>query len=314
MSEKRIGINCGVLAKQYGDDRALEICAEAGFDAVDFGLERFNCTKGDLYSRGEDAVGEYFTRLAERARAIGIEISQTHGRCATFRRDDPAHNEQVRRLSRLDLLATSALGAPYCVIHSITSGRWVGASPEEMRRANLAMYGELFPIAEAFGVGISLETFGDAKVNGERVRDFFGCIDELAAQYDALPSHAKTICMDTGHTHKAHDVDPSVPDAPDAIRRLGSRIGLLHLNDNNGASDQHLPPLVGGGGGYVDWSETLLALEEIGYAGVYSFELSTRGYGTALEDAVLFLGKYLRRFVNGAVGVGASTTRENRKS
>ena len=38
---KQVGLSIGELQGRFGDKRALEIAVESGFDAVDFGLDRF---------------------------------------------------------------------------------------------------------------------------------------------------------------------------------------------------------------------------------------------------------------------------------
>ena len=37
---KKIGLSIGGLQLKYGEERALEICAEAGFDSFDFDLSK----------------------------------------------------------------------------------------------------------------------------------------------------------------------------------------------------------------------------------------------------------------------------------
>ena len=54
-----------------------------------------------------------------------------------------------------------------------------------------------------------------------------------------------------------------------AVYELGDRIFHTHLSDNDGQTNAHWRP----GKGKIDWSETLAALHDIGYAGVLSIEL-----------------------------------------
>lgn len=118
---------------------------------------------------------------------------------------------------------------------------------------------------------------------------------------DMLDTKNKMLCMDTGHTHKAHCVKPSVLDTVDAIRYLGKDIKLLHLNDNNGYFDQHLPPCYAGSELGLVWKNVFAALDEIGYDGVCNFELTLGHYGKVLNETVAFLGKYLRRVADGTM-------------
>ena len=241
----------------------------------------------------------YFKDIKKRADELGIEIGQTHGRVSIYGKDErlyPVIDENARR----DLLATAALGAPPCIMHSVSTIHHPDETPERMRALNLAFFTKLIPHAEQYGVTVALETFGDAMANGERVIDFFGDVTELKAQYDALPTARKTLCMDTGHTHKAAAVKPSVMDTVDAIRYLGNDITVLHLNDNNGATDQHLPPHYAGKNGGLDWKAVMQALSDVGYSGIYNFELAVP-YGSLLEETTRYFAKYLRHFVDGTL-------------
>ena len=297
---KKIGISCGDITRRYGGIRSLEICAASGFDAVDFDLHS-GIESDDIHTKSDQEVIEYCNGIKKRADELGLIISQTHGLCTTFIPNDEMHNATVLEQSRRDLLATSALGAPSCVIHSITTSKWFGASDETMHKTNNEMFSMLIPYAERYGVNIALETFGDIRRDGNRYIDFFGDVYELKKQYDMLDTKNKVLCMDTGHTHKANSAKPSVLDTVEAIHYLGSDIKLLHLNDNNGFSDQHLPPFLAGDSLQLKWKNVMAALDDIGYDGIYNFELLLGRTGAMMDDYVHFLGAYLRKFINGEI-------------
>ena len=55
---KKIGLSTGALQLKYGDERALEICAAAGFDSVDFDL---SIRRFDKYADAtDDEITDYF--------------------------------------------------------------------------------------------------------------------------------------------------------------------------------------------------------------------------------------------------------------
>jgi len=56
---------------------------------------------------------------------------------------------------------------------------------------------------------------------------------------------------------------------------LGSKIEVLHLNDNDTLKDQHKIPMTG----VIDWNEVFNALDEINYKGVYNMELNLKHFG-----------------------------------
>ena len=288
---KKIGISCASLCKRYGIERGLEICKESGFDAVDFNLEVYNL-EDDIYGGSEDAFESHFDMIKRKAAELELEISQTHGRCRTYFPDDEASKDWTHRICDRDLHATSLLGAPACVIHFINSTRWGKQPADVMRSASSEMYDNIVPFAEKYKAKIAMETFGAARINGARIRDFFADPIEFKMQYDRLDTQHKTICVDTGHTHEAESF--WVPPPEEMIRILGSDISLLHLHDNSGHWDDHLMP----GAGNINWPAVFDALDEVGYKGVYNFELKIRYAGALLEEYTNFLGKYLRAFVD----------------
>ena len=288
---KKIGISCQKIVKRYGVDRALEICKASGFDAIDFGLEIYNI--GDkIYSGSEETFVEHFGGIKKKADELGLLISQTHGRCTTYLPDDEKSREWLHAVTERDLRATSLLGAPACVVHFINSTRWGKQPAALMRETSREMFDKIIPYAEKYKVKIALETFGAARIAGARVRDFFADPTEFLDQFNGMDTEYKTICVDTGHTHEAESF--WVPPPEEMIRILGKDISILHLHDNSGHWDDHLLP----GMGNINWRAVFDSLDEVGYNGVYNFELSLAFAGSYLEDYIRFVGQYLRRFVD----------------
>lgn len=294
---KKIGISCETIVIKYGYEKAFEICKESGFDAVDFNLMQFgrHLDAPDIYNASNDEFEEYFTAIKNKAASLELEISQTHGRCTTYTPDEK-QCEYTRWVCEKDLQATRLLGAPACVIHSIKSIDYPKHHLDGtfMQQKNKELFDFLIPIAEKNHVKFALETYGRGTVNGLTKAEFFAHVNELKKQFDMLDTKNKTICVDTGHTHEA--VRFGVPGPAETIKTLGTDVTLLHLHDNNGFRDQHLPPLMGNG--TIKWSEIFDALDDIGYEGVYNFELVLGRYGNVLPDAIHFLGKWLRYFVD----------------
>ena len=288
---KKIGLSMSPVRRRYGWERAMEICKKSGFDAIDFNLECYN-VDDEIYGGSEDAFLSHFAKIKEKANDLELEISQTHGRCRTYLPDDEENREWFHRVAELDLKATSVLGSPACVQHFINNTRWGMRSPEELRAVSCDMFANIVPYAEKYQTKIALETFGAARVQGERIRDFFADPYELKKQFEAMNTAYKTVCVDTGHTHEAESF--WVPPPEETIRILGKDISILHLHDNTGHWDDHLIP----GMGNINWPGVFDALDEVGYSGVYNCELRLDFYGNMLEEAVGFIGRYMRKFVD----------------
>lgn len=288
---KKISISCGDIVQQYGIDRGLEICRESGFDAVDYNLDSYDF--GDpVYGGSEDAFEAHFTAIREKADSLGLSIGQTHGRCESYDPVDTARTDWFHRITEKDMKATRILGAPACVVHFINTTRWGKQPASLMREVCRDMYRAIIPYAEANGVKIALETFGAARISGDRIRDFFAVPEEFLLQYAWMDTEYKTMCVDTGHTHEAGSF--WVPPVGDMIRALGRDITLLHLHDNTGHWDDHLLP----GMGNINWPDVFDALDEVGYSGTYNCELRLGFFGSALEEFLHFAGRYIRTFVD----------------
>ncbi len=301
--DRLVGISIGALQKRYGDIRALEIASQIGADAVDFALEDEDNdyrNPNSVYSKGIDAVGEYYTKVRERADSIGIRINQTHGKMPGFR-NIQTEDEALVKNTEIDCFATSILGADACVVHNSTS-IFMGANPDPklMHKLSFDMFSQIIPFAKKYDVKIATETFGDA------VRfsscDFFGNIDEFEKAYKAIKDIDElkdnfTICVDTGHSNKAMRYDNPTP--ADVIRRLGNEVTVLHLNDNDTFRDQHKIPKTG----TINWNDVFDALDEIGYNGVYNMELNLAHFGkNFIVETAEFAVKVMKNILNERYG------------
>lgn len=74
------------------------------------------------------------------------------------------------------------------------------------------------------------------------------------------------------------------------LRRFGPQVRHLHLHDNDGRSDLHLPP----GTGCIDWPDVVAALREIHYAHTATIEVFARD-----RDYVLLALKRCREWFVG---------------
>lgn len=87
-------------------------------------------------------------------------------------------------------------------------------------------------------------------------------VAELLKLIEGLGDHVG-ICLDTGHAHfNGLDV------ASEALEG-GPRLFALHVHDNDGSDNQHLPP----GRGTIDWNAFLDALDETDFDGPRTFEV-----------------------------------------
>lgn len=299
---QKVSISIGALQRQFGDRGALEIASKIGADAVDFNLDgaEWDCRNPEsIYSKSDGEIYAYFNGLCEYARELGVEIGQTHGRyriCLIEEED----NEAILRNARLDCLATSALHAQYCVMHSLTLKTFgMDAQPEWLHQMNFERFHKIIAFAKEFSVKIAMETHGKFD---EKHCDFFGYYEEFIKSYERICSEGDnaqyfTVCVDTGHCNMAASFGN--PSTADVIRKLGSNISVLHLNDNNAYSDEHKIPMCGN----LDWNDILDALYEAGYQGNYNMELKLSQFGTGFEaETACFAVKVMRHMLEQKYG------------
>ena len=294
---KKISMCLCHFQMKAGDRYALEVAKRIGVDGIDFSLFMHDVRKeGDLYTLGEEAVAEYFTGIRRYADELGLEIPQTHGRLYGFG-ITPEDDAAFIRNSELDLLATGILRAKYCVVHT-PAITWVGDGKSDLEMYGICerMMSALIPFAKANGVKIAAETHGDS--GKYKKMEFFGYVEHLIESVDSVrkkydAKDALCVCVDTGHTNLT--VRYGEPSVGDVMRKLGSRLEVLHLHDNNGLRDQHKIPMTGD----LDWTDILSALDEIGYAGWYNLENDVTHFGEGFEvEEAAFSVKVLRQMLN----------------
>ncbi|MDQ7828052.1 MAG: sugar phosphate isomerase/epimerase family protein [Armatimonadota bacterium] len=127
------------------------------------------------------------------------------------------------------------LEAAYVVVHVGWRGDPSLPRPACLRRAEEAI-GILAPLAREAGVVLAVENVG---WHGQEVCDQ----EEFTALAARLPDTAGVL-LDVGHAYLAGW------DLPEAFRTLASRLVAVHLHDNDGVADRHLPI----GDGTIGWA------------------------------------------------------------
>ena len=291
----KIGLSCREVLERYGIENGLRLIKKSGFDCVDLNVRNFYIDKNSVFYKSEDEFLSFFYHIKKICNDLELEISQTHG-MFTISVPDREETESIKWGSEMEIKATSVLGALYCVFHSVKKRQWefINLEPEFLHEKNVEFFQDfLTPVCEKYNVKYAIETHGLTKLSTGPEMDFIGDAQVLKENFDMINSSFKAFCMDTGHTNEI--VRFGAPTVPETIRILGKDIKVLHLHDNEGYYDSHLPPLISGKNN-INWEETFDALDEIGYSGVYNYELLLARFGTHLDDYLKFLGKFLREF------------------
>lgn len=215
--------------------RAVEIIAEAGFDAVEF-------------SHAAQFATADLEKIAAHTRSLGLIPWSLHAWQPLAR--DASQVEMVLERYRDTAEKARALGVRIVVVHS--GG---GMEPEALAERRSANSKTLCALAEYLGPEITV-----AVENMRAHADWEFLVD--------MVSHCEMenigLNIDTGH---ANIGDLGVVNA---IHMAGNRIRTTHLQDNYGECDNHLPP----GKGKIDWVAALSAFRAVGYPGPFIVEIS----------------------------------------
>lgn len=152
--------------------------------------------------------------------------------------------------------AAAELGARHVVLHPGPEASHVpGAERMERLDYGVATVDRVARHCQKLGLGLVLENM--------LPHLFTGPIRELLWILGSLASTEVRVCLDTGHAFLSGDLDG-------AVHKLGGYLCMVHVNDNGGQRDDHLPP----GQGKIDWRRLLQLLIRGHFEGMLMLELS----------------------------------------
>jgi hydroxypyruvate isomerase len=235
-----MNLSCCIWALSGPENEMLTSLAEAGFCWIDLRLQDLNSEVAQIKAR----------ELGLTVSCIGASFGMPEG--ATLDNANPQVAAQALAHVKKVLVHGAALGAAAAyVVPDMDAGREA-----------LARYGHSLAAAadEAANLGLKL------------------CVEHFPGR--ALPTAAATLnflqgighpnlylLFDIGHIQMAGE-DPAA-----TIEAAGSKLGYVHLDDNDGQNDQHLA-LLDGVLTKATLQRTFAALQNIGYTGSISLELN----------------------------------------
>lgn len=154
----------------------------------------------------------------------------------------------------IDVLAY--LGGEIAVVHPSMQPFDLNNHDEKYRRLNKCKESlvELINYCKTKHVRLAVENLLPHLLGGQS-HDLTQLIDELSAENLG-------ICFDTSHANLTQD-------PLGMLKSFNKRIISLHLSDNHGQFDDHLPP----GDGRVPWSGIMAGLKDIGYRDIFMLEV-----------------------------------------
>ena len=250
---------------ELSPEEAVRTFAEHGWRYVELSEEDSH----ELLRRGDpEKVGAAYRKVAD---DCGVSVLQGHfimtehgwdGEKAVENvvmdtaSDDPAEQDYVFEIMKrwVDLFA--AIGIKVGVLHpgghSLTER---GVARGEVRKRQEEAFGKVCAFAEGKVTRVALENMGaDERASVADIADLLRSVEG----YDA------GICLDTGHAFM------SGQDVAAFVREAGDKLIGTHVTDCVSSKRDHFMPF---SSGLIDWPPVMRALVEIGYQGLFNFEI-----------------------------------------
>ena len=200
----------------------------------------------------------FFTDLGTELKARELHLNSLHIHLEKFDPEfdlaDPAHKEKALAVYRQAVDAMAAMGGGILVTHDIRIPEPLDEGYEERRNTFLNHLGMMASYAEPKGVRFALENTS---------RGYTRDPDRLVGLMDSLGAPNVGVVIDTGHRNL-------VGDPVAALQTVGPHLITLHIQDNHGEQDEHLLP----GLGNIAWKDVVQTLQDVGYEGVFMYELN----------------------------------------
>lgn len=282
-----IGIESADAVQRFGEEKALEMIKAAGFDCVDYSLY------------GTTLEDDYLEKAQETKRildACGLICNQAHAPFRNFKYGDDMdltcdHFKEIVR----SIEYAAVIGAKHIVVHGV---RVPSAFGNDVSNPNYRLYScfgtdaclaynydflkSLAPYAQKAGIKIAIENVGVAFAAPYLMNEIMKRLDD--------PTFV--VLVDVGHSLLFR----TAPEVFISSINPGWIKGL-HVQDNDGITDQHLIP----GLGKIDWDNVLTALADYGYDGDFTLEVTSFMRATPVDatyEALALCAKIARGMAN----------------
>ncbi len=252
--------------------------------AADFGFEVLDCSLSDLRFLYTDNDWQSVIKAAKQtADEHGISFRYSHGPFYYPAEDDVKGWEEFDIWVHNSIDAAAILEAEVMVMHPFSLAAPNYSFSNSLKKAceSLRPYKE-----HCDRVGVTLCVENMVKRAMVHMRRFGEVPEDIIAVAEKLDCG---ICWDTGHANC------SGLDAYDSIMQVAPRLKVVHINDNLGLDDNHIPPMLGN----INWDAVVQALKDSNYNGDFNMELGTvrscnaASVCDAFTHYIIETGKYL---------------------
>ena len=248
----------------------LEFLKNSGFDASDCPIGLF-----DISGDGWKAQTEQILKAQEE---IGLKFEIGHlpfigGGGEKTEEYMKAFDKKMKNAIEVG----AALGLEYAVMHPNAGTEPLIAFDRKARYDSVMNH--LSPYVEyANKAGLNVVVENMRVFSGARISHrYCQTPDELCEVADAL---GVGVCLDFGHANIS-GIKQS-----EGLAYVGKRLKVIHVNDNTGIDDDHVPPFCGS----VDWKDAMHGLAIAEFDGLFNYEIAAGRLPDSVRPA---FAKYL---------------------
>lgn len=305
-------VEIGVQTMNIVDDvdprTGFEILKQTGFSCADFSLNSYltntslyRFARNSFFEKTDMELEKFFTPHKTAANAAGVCINQMH---MPYPLLVPNGSRELNdflwnEVAPQSLKVCAFFECPHIVIHGFKLAYYSGSEDEEWAETEKFLH-FLAPIAQELRITMCIENLYSSQgghivegpcCNAQKV------IERLDRFNDVYNAEVLGFCFDTGHANLIG------LDFESFIAKLGHRLKVLHIHDNDGVRDLHQIPFTFTRSrenmSSTDWGSFIRGLKAINYDGVLSFETAPvlSAFPAILQrDALMFLAKIGKYF------------------
>ncbi len=257
---------------------SIAYAREAGFQ--EFTLDFY--TPMLTESGWEKNMADYLEAVSK----AGMTIKYTHLPYDYPQTYDPEKMALYQTAIRRAIDLTSSLGAFSTALHAYND-LTTDYDPIAEHQKSIEFLSPIIEYANRKNVKVALETMKGPGHNApHKLRGYATDYLDLIHLADDLGTG---ICWDTGHAYL------SMQNIERALESIGNRLLMIHVDDNFGDDDVHVPPFCG----RVDFKTTVYTLRKIGYQGDMYLEVRCEYKPDSMKKAyVQVIAEACRTLIN----------------
>lgn len=310
ISMLKLGVQTNNVVYDENPQEGFEMLKKAGFSCADFSLNAYLTNKSlynnelnSFFDKTDSELEGFFTPHKKAAYTAGIQINQMHMPYPNYvPKGSRELNDYLRNVvAPKSLRICQFFDCRYIVVHGFKLARNLGSEEAEWERTQDFLE-FLVPMAIELGITICVENVYSS-VGGHIIEgpccDARKAVERIDRFNDRYGTEVLGFCFDTGHANLAG------LDFEDFITRLGFRLKVLHMHDNDGISDLHQIPFTftksRENTTSTDWDGFVRGLRAIKFDKVLSFETApvlTSFPDEMKQDALRFIARIGEYFIS----------------